>query len=363
MNLSNTHLEFREGSSDKVYDIAIEEQGSGYVVNFSYGRRGSSLNTGTKTSSPVSLDEAQKVYDKIVKEKLGKGYQPVGGGAQLGAVVKVTPIITVATSQERDTKLRPQLLVAISEDEAERYLTDDDWCAQEKFDGKRMTIRKTTCDVIAANKKGLSIGFPNPIREAMDPFMSSFVTDGEAVGERLFVFDLLEINGGNLRPFPYSARLVHLNELLGEAGKAVEVAKTAIGTDAKRKLMADLKAAGKEGIVFKCLSARWSAGRPESGGPALKCKFWSSVSCVVIKHNTKRSVDVALSGQYVGKVTIPPNWEVPKVGQCVEVKYLYVVGVGGSLYQPIYLGPRDDVGISECTFEAQKLKYKAENED
>jgi hypothetical protein len=73
-------------------------------------------------------------------------------------------------------------------------------------------------------------------------------------------------------------------------------------------------------------------------------------------------VQIELEGQPIGKVTIPPNWDVPAVGTVIEVKYLYVVGQGGSLYQPIYLGPRDDVDPSECTFAAQQLKYKAADE-
>jgi len=32
---------------------------------------------------------------------------------------------------------------------------------------------------------------------------------------------------------------------------------------------------------------------------------------------------------------------------------------GDSLYQPVYLGVRDDISADECTEEAQQLKYKA----
>ena len=41
-------LYYREGSSDKVYEAIIEPQGEGFVVNFAYGRRGSTMSTGTK---------------------------------------------------------------------------------------------------------------------------------------------------------------------------------------------------------------------------------------------------------------------------------------------------------------------------
>ena len=46
-------LYFRQGASDKIYQAAIEPAGGGYTVNFAYGRRGTTLSTGTKTQSPA----------------------------------------------------------------------------------------------------------------------------------------------------------------------------------------------------------------------------------------------------------------------------------------------------------------------
>jgi len=68
---------------------------------------------------------------------------------------------------------------------------------------------------------------------------------------------------------------------------------------------------------------------------------------------------VALGDKPMGNVTIPPNHEVPDPGQVVEVRYLYVNGENGSLYQPTYLGVRKDVEPQECTLEFQNIKYKA----
>ena len=39
-------LYFREGSSDKIYQAAIEPKDGGYTVNFAYGRRGFSTSAG-----------------------------------------------------------------------------------------------------------------------------------------------------------------------------------------------------------------------------------------------------------------------------------------------------------------------------
>ena len=59
-------LYYKQGGSDKVYQAAIVKQDGGYVVNFSYGRRGTTLQTGTKTQSPVNAADAKRIYDKLV---------------------------------------------------------------------------------------------------------------------------------------------------------------------------------------------------------------------------------------------------------------------------------------------------------
>ena len=69
-------LYYREGSSDKIYHAAVEAAGTGFVVNFAYGRRGSTLQTGTKTAKPVEYAAARNIYDKLVFEKTAKEYSP-----------------------------------------------------------------------------------------------------------------------------------------------------------------------------------------------------------------------------------------------------------------------------------------------
>jgi bifunctional non-homologous end joining protein LigD len=77
--MKNISLYFKEGSSDKEYHIQLIPMEKGFVVNFQYGRVGNTLTPGTKTPIAVSEAEADKVYNKLVKEKMGKGYQPLEG--------------------------------------------------------------------------------------------------------------------------------------------------------------------------------------------------------------------------------------------------------------------------------------------
>src|SRR5580704_8122664 len=73
-------LYYREGSSDKVYQCSIDPSGELFVVNFAYGRRGATMQTGTKTSTPVDYDTAKSIYDKLVRDKTAKGYTPGADG-------------------------------------------------------------------------------------------------------------------------------------------------------------------------------------------------------------------------------------------------------------------------------------------
>ena len=52
------------------------------------------------------------------------------------------------------------------------------------------------------------------------------------------------------------------------------------------------------------------------------------------------------------------NHEVPAPGDVVDAKYLYAFRESGSVYQPVYLGKRDDIPATECSVE--QLKYKPE---
>jgi len=351
--LSHIDLEFREGSSDKVYRACIEKADGGFVVNFAFGRRGATLNTGTKTMQPVPYGEAASIYEKLVRSKTAKGYKPVAGSRIGGGIG-----ISVIEHERRDTGLRPQLLNPITEDGADAYLKNDDWCAQEKFDGKRMMLRKLGSEIVAVNRNGLCIGVPDVMAAQLMKMTGDFLVDGESVGETFYAFDLLENAAGDLRQALYQVRLETLDAQFGNLGGHILVATTARGRN-KKKFLAELKAGGKEGIVFKNLRVSWTAGRPASGGNAIKCKFWATCSCVVAKLNACRSVEVALGGKAVGNVTIPPNHNIPVVGQVVEIRYLYVTGVGGSLYQPVYLGKRDDVRVEECTVERQRIKFRS----
>ena len=345
-------LYYREGSSDKVYQAAIEPMGDEFVVNFAYGRRGSTLTTGTKTSSPVDYETANEIFAKLVREKKAKGYTEGESG---------TPY---QHTDKQPSGILPQLLNAIEEADMERLLHDDDYCAQEKFDGRHLLVRKQDGYIEGINKKGLVVGLPEIVSSDIRNLPGSFILDGESVGDDYHAFDLLELNGENLRPLPYRKRLVRLMDLLlsGSQLQCVRLVGTAFTTAQKTDLLQRLRDENREGIVFKRLDAPYALGKPNSGGPQLKFKFVATLSAIVARINQKRSVEVSLlKGRSLvscGNVTIPANHQIPRVGEVVEVRYLYAYRESLALYQPVYLGPRDDVEVGECV--VSQLKFKAE---
>ena len=76
--IKQTQLHFQDNKSDKIYEVDLCAVGNDtYLVNFRYGRRGLQLREGTKTDLPVSLEEAEKLFKKLVDSKTKKGYQDV----------------------------------------------------------------------------------------------------------------------------------------------------------------------------------------------------------------------------------------------------------------------------------------------
>ena len=64
-------LYFKEGNSDKVYEIDLCDVGNDkYVVNFRYGRRYAKLKEGSKTPVPVPLADAEKIFNEVEAEKI-----------------------------------------------------------------------------------------------------------------------------------------------------------------------------------------------------------------------------------------------------------------------------------------------------
>ena len=363
--IARASLYYAGGSSDKEYHAEIVEVAGGNVVNFRYGRRGSSLTVGTKTSTPVDFAQAKKIFDKLVKEKTTQGYTPDVSGA------------TYQGTENAGLKsdFLPQLLNTVTESEAMSLITDSMFSAQEKMDGERRAAHAENGMVIGMNRKGLIVPLPQGIADELQSIATktgAIRVDGEIIGNILYVFDLHVHKGERIHSMPWLKRM-RLAELALAKCKSIKPVPVAVTTNEKRDLWDKIKTAHGEGVVFKRINGIVKEGRPNSGGDWLKFKFTESASCYVMEVNAgKRSVKIGLrdgsradviKGKKmipVGNVTIPPNYDVPAAGDIVEVEYLYAYK-GGSIYQPVYRGKRTDIDINACT--TGQLKYKPEGRD
>ena len=348
--LPSARLFYRDGSSDKVYHASINAQDGGYTVTFAFGRRGSALTAGTKTTAPVAWEKAQQIYDKLLAEKTSKGYTPDGTGA----------LFATTDFEGRRSGLHPQLLNSIGEEAAEAHLIDTAWCLQEKFDGRRILAAVSGGTAVGSNRKGLYVALPQEISDALS-LLPDCELDGEMLDNSYVVFDLLKQGEMDWRTRPYQERYEALSASLS-VSSTLFVAETAWDVLGKRALYDRIAQAGGEGVVFKKADGQYVAGRPASGGSQVKCKFYVTCTCQVASQNDQRSVRLRLlddAGQAVGvgNVTIPPNKAIPAAGALVEIRYLYAYQ-GGALYQATYLGERDDLSPGDCVL--GQLKYKAE---
>jgi bifunctional non-homologous end joining protein LigD len=376
-NFPSCVLRNTQGSSNKVYqvqliaqqDISNDPYGENpFYVNFQYGRYGASLVGGTKTPNGTTHASALKIYAKLVHSKQAKGYNVVKGVASA-----YTPALPVSPAKVR-TGFFPQLLNQVTLEEAIALYMGypNDIYMQTKWDGERRGI-EITDKVVASNRTGFETSIQQMVSDACLTLTAQwdfpFEFDSEDMGGHLRIFDILQTNDKNLRDFGFSTRQVYL--------PATRMAIRSLGLQHQLKVDMPFKpatleqfiafidqarAGNEEGVVIRIGEGPYTPGKPNSGGYVFKLKFVEDATVRVLKINDRRSVAMELyDGRNwisVGNVSIPTNKTIPNISDLVDVKYLYAYK-GGSLYQPIYKGPRTDIQPGDAN--TRQLKYKKES--
>lgn len=336
----NVALFYKEGSSDKEYRVAlIQHPGGLWSTSGFNGRRGAALKEQKKTDGPVSYEEAKKAYDELLKKQLKKGYTEDVSGA----------IYQSLPGERTFSGFVPQLLNTLRDESVlEAILNDNVHILQEKHDGERRPVLVEDGVVTAMNKEGVVSALPQNLVDDALSIGGNIRFDGEVIGERYVVFELLEWNGEDLRKKTYKERFAKLKEVFAQYHfSGIEVTNSAETPEEKRALFEELKARNAEGVAIKRADAPYAPSRPASGGSQLKFKFEEVCTVRVSSRNNKRSVAVECwetdsdNPIALGSITIPANYEIPEVGDIVNVRYLYKYE-NGSLFQTTYLGGRMD---------------------
>ncbi len=100
--MARRYFEFSEGASNKFWEVWVD----GGKVLTRYGKIGASGQTTVKDEG--SADAAQKLHDKLVREKTGKGYaEKSGGGDAAPAPAKVAAPVKVAAPTKTAAPAKP----------------------------------------------------------------------------------------------------------------------------------------------------------------------------------------------------------------------------------------------------------------
>lgn len=360
----NTRLTFEGGNSHKEYNVTIEAVEEGFTCNFAYGRIDSSLTTGTKTPTPVSLEEAQKIADKLLTAKIKKGYvASADAPAEIRTVANENMVVEL-----------PQLSVATDLEYAMDFIAQNTLIGQVKCDGERRTVFFRGGMVTALNRRGVETALNPKVADAFAKICEglcyeSLTLDCEDMGDHLYCFDCLEINNNNLRDLPFHERADILadvetdfaDHISSYASKHFSFADSiSLDTATELRLYVEThRCAGEEGVILRTASGLYESGRPTSANkaPSLKIKFTNDCQVRVTATNPgKRSVRVSVQDvngwREVGSVTIPVNVsdaDYPQVNDIINVGYLWVISDEGSLIQPTYQRKRTDLTLAECT--------------
>src|SRR5580658_9072889 len=283
MQPERAELYFQQGSSDKVYHLQLENVQDQWSVQAQWGRRGSALQSDVKVNG-TSYEEARRVYDRILQEKTGKGYQVAHATANGNE-----PIAVGLPATKEHSGHTPELLTPIEEPGALLLAQDASWWFQQKFDGRRLAVQKSEGTYSGINKLGQIIPIDSRLAESLDRVQAQgFLADGEITDSHFYIWDLLSVNDTDLRIQPYEIRYVQLTRLFRGVHTALRVCETAMTPKAKRAFVKAMHDANAEGFVCKNRYAAHAGGR---AGQHFKCKFVSTASFLVGPKPEKKADD------------------------------------------------------------------------
>jgi len=245
---------------------------------------------------------------------------------------------------------------------AARLVGDDNWIAEQKYDGTRVMVR------VDADGQHLYGWDGRPMRHAAamqwaPSLLAKFPAasplplqiDGELLiaDGRFVAFDILAVplDGVAVHTLAWDVRRALLESACATLG--LEVSAVAYDTASKLALIEGARDGGYEGVVLKDRTAACLPGkRPAS---QRKLKFYREADCIVTARDTDSACNASLAvyadGRLVpvGRCSMlgkPPV----EVGDVVEIKYLYATA-SLTLYQPTLLRVRDDKTPAECSLD------------
>lgn len=379
--VKSVSLHYTDGRrSDKVYNIHIEEIGPNQFDVTGYnGKTGGTLTPRKQNDSPVSLTEAQRLFAELEDKKVNHPKTPYVVVSRNGATTPPTAQPSSPTTNHQSTGFVANHPKKVSEDEALRLLSNDDYFVEQKCDGEFMSVLFRLNRVTASNKRGNGIPVPPKLATAIRQLASLASCEtlglaGEYLDSTLHVFTIWEKNGTSLMTLPQHLRVAvkeKLEQVFTEHSAAptkktsLKFVYTAKTQSDKTVLYETIKANAGEGVVFK----------HRESDVSFKYKLYETTEVLVVA-NSKRSAecfayhDGTLTS--LGSVTIPNDVTHQQIKEAnlrqqpivASVKYLYLSGppaIGptcGQLTQASFLRFRPDFDEHSCVTTELKVVNK-----
>ncbi len=369
------------GRSDKVYNIEIEEVGPNQFDVTGYnGKTGGTLTPRKQNDSPVSRSEAERLFAELENKKVNHRTTPYVVLSRNGATTPPTTRPSSPTTTHESTGFVANHPKKVSEDEALRLLSNDDYFVEQKCDGEFMSVLYRRNRVTASNKRGNGIPVPPKIATAIRQLASLASCEtlglaGEYLDSTLHIFTIWEKNGTSLMTLPQHLRVAVKEKLeqvfaehLAASTKKISLkfVYTAKTQSDKTVLYETIKANAGEGVVFKHRESDIS----------FKYKLYETTEVLLVA-NSKRSAecfayhDGTLTS--LGSVTIPHDSTHQQIKDAnlrrqpvvASVKYLYLSAppaIGptcGQLTQSSFLRFRPDFDEHSCVTTELKVVNKS----
>ena len=317
---SQVALHYVGGGSDKLYVLQLLQEvtpaGLQYMTMGYYGRRGSPLRK-HEIYKGTNFGSAKTEYDKKVREQRSQGYLDYSftpGTAVTGmppsapifgaAAGSATPVSVPAAS----TGYLPMKAKAISFEQALTCIANQNYAAQQQFDGERVTVSVRRNAIVGFNGKGASVTLPAGVHESLKPLLArtdfqeerETVLDGQVIGDDLIIYDAIILRDNDIRDVPYHERYAALELLLESAPHLL--ADTAWTEAEKQSLRDKGMASGWDGLIYRHLDMPYASGN--STDATLKANFWAEATCRVMTMNLKREIGLGMIDEHGNEVEI-----------------------------------------------------------
>jgi ATP-dependent DNA ligase len=330
-------LECKVGGSNKYYEFIRDYNTPRFTVTGFFGAIGQAPKSNVLYDGD-SEEDAEKQYKKKRAEKMKKQYLPVASNGTVIAPAVIVPVAyndvpVIWAMNAQGTKKNDDFKHLNS------LLEDNNYIAQEKLDGMR-TVVHITAEGLRIFSRNAGVDDPTrPLEKTQSlphlaalkfPGLEGTVFDSEILVEgkdsaniagavnrhaavegdtlaKLYIFDLLSLNGDKITNCSLSGRLVELSKIASQLeGEYTKIVPYVTGTVAKRQLLDDAMSTGREGIMLKNLNAVYEeGGRPSKNW--YKAKKSIKVDCVGMgftkgqgKYNNQ--IGAFIFGQYIGGV-------------------------------------------------------------